>query len=100
MRLDLKPRMTLHRILAGHTAVRQARRALAEQIGQEADATLSAHRDSGKASISVEHSRLDSFVSLNDPGGNAMSIEFGHTDKRSGKHVDGLHALYRAAGLM
>lgn len=100
MRLDLKLPKTLHRILAGHAGVREARRSLASEIGDTAEGILGAHRDTGRASISVEHSRLDSFVSLNDPGGNAMSIEFGHTDKRSGKRVDGVHALYRASGLM
>lgn len=73
--------------------VRLAVSAKAEEGAARARAILGAHRKTGKSSIDVTHGELDSFVNLNDPGGDAMSIEFGRTGARGHGRSQGVHAL-------
>lgn len=68
----------------------------ARPIAARARASLAEHRHTGASKIEVSHSRIDTLISLVDPA--ALSIEFGHTDKRSGRPVEGLYILTRAAG--
>jgi len=51
------------------------------------------HRDTGRLanSLKVERGRVDRRVESDDP--NILSIEYGHTDPRTGHHVAGLHIL-------
>lgn len=62
-----------------------------------AKARADAHRDTGQLaeSLSVQRGRVDRRVESDDP--NIVAIEFGHTDAKSGKHVDGIHLLSGAA---
>jgi hypothetical protein len=84
------------RLIAGLSGVRAFRRKSAEEIGVSARARLAAHRETGGASIVVEHSELDSDVILDDPA--ALSIEFGRgqftrADGRTIGAMEGLHIL-------
>ena len=68
----------------------------ADRIASTATALLAGYRDSGNSRIEIEYDVPDALVNLVDPGGNALAIEFGHRDKRSGKYVEGLYVLTRA----
>ncbi|WP_218030257.1 DUF5403 family protein [Pseudonocardia hydrocarbonoxydans] len=94
---------TINRIVSRLPAVRDAVKDHADQIGRRAEARLAAHRDAGATRVGVDHSgQIDSVVYLDDERGAkaALSIEFGHTDPRTGRHVEGLYVLYGAAGLL
>lgn len=41
--------------------------------------------------LKLRYGRIDWFVNLEDPGGNALSIEYGHKDKKTGKDIPGKH---------
>lgn len=75
-----------------------------DQIGARAESILAAHRKTGAAHIDVHHSETDSYVSLVDETEQetnaipAVAIEYGHTDKRTGEHVEGLYIITKAAG--
>lgn len=81
---------------------RQARpavRVTAEAVGGRARAVLAGHRDTGAASIRVDHGPIDSYVVLDDPA--SLSIEFGRAGytRPDGAYVgpaEGLHVLGRA----
>lgn len=68
----------------------------AKPIAARARAELAAHRDTGAARIEITHGDTDTVVSLVDQA--AESIEFGHTDWRTGRPVEGLHIMRSAAG--
>ncbi len=70
---------------------------VAGDVLDAANARAQAHRDSGQLadSLSVERGRVDRRVESDDP--NILSIEYGHTDVKSGRHVAGLHILSGAA---
>jgi hypothetical protein len=94
---------SIHQIVSRLPEVRDAVKHHADQIGRRAEARLAVHRDTGATRVGVDHSDpVDSVVYLDDTRGQgaALSIEFGHTDPRTGKHVAGLYVLYGAAGLI
>lgn len=64
-----------------------------------ARALLAPHTKSGKTEVTVQHRRVDSLVSLENPKGEiaVLSIEFGWHDGDA--HADGLHILGRAFGI-
>ena len=97
-KVTLKPSKTFNRIVAKQSV--PGIRAEADRIKDRAEARLAEHHRTGKSSISVEHGRIDSFVSLNDKA--AASIEFGHFGGYKGKRkfVPGLYVLHHAAGLI
>lgn len=76
----------------------------AGEIGGRANALLAAHRRTGAAHIDVDTAGVDATVSLvdNTPQDSgalpAVAIEYGHTDKRTGEHVEGLYVITKAAG--
>jgi hypothetical protein len=85
---------SFHRQLARQA--NPATRATAEIIGGRARARLEAHRDTGDASIKVEHGAIDSHVILDDEA--SLSIEFGRAGftRKDGAYVgpaEGLHIL-------
>ena len=91
----------VEKMIAGLPGVRAERRKAAEEIGVKARARLSAHRETGSASITVVHDRLDSDVVLDDPA--SLSIEFGRgeftrSDGRTIGAMEGLHILGGAVG--
>lgn len=80
-------------LIAHLPAVRAVVRAEAQTRAALARALLAAHRVSGRARIEVSRGRTDMVVSLVDPA--ALSIEFGHTDARTGRAVAGLYIMTR-----
>lgn len=79
----------------------------AQEIAHKASRALAPHKahsdrydghSTGNHHVTVTHGDTDSFVNLE--GDAPASLEFGHTDHRSGKHVNGLYILTRAAGLL
>lgn len=65
----------------------------AQTGGLRARAKLVGHRKTGNARIEVEHGSVDSFVSLVDPGGNAVAIEFGRTGAMGRGSSQGIHVI-------
>jgi hypothetical protein len=94
-------------IVARQAGVKAAVRAKGKQIEGEARALFAMHDHPGGASIEgeVAGNGKDYLVSLVDPGGNAVAIEFGRggfTRKSDGRYIgpmEGLHVLGRAAGI-
>jgi uncharacterized protein DUF5403 len=87
------------RRLAASGGVQKAVHAAADEIGARARALLAAHRQTGNASIKVDHSGIDSEVILDDPA--SLSIEFGRGGftRKDGQYVgpaEGLHILARS----
>jgi len=70
---------------------------VADEVLDAAKTRAIAHRDTGRlaSSLKVKRGRVDRRVESDDP--NILSIEYGHTDARTGKQVDGLHILSGAA---
>jgi uncharacterized protein DUF5403 len=70
---------------------------VAAEVLDTAKARAIAHRDTGRLanSLKVKRGRVDRRVESDDP--NILSIEYGHTDPKTGKHVAGLHILSGAA---
>lgn len=70
---------------------------VAGEVLDAAKTRANAHRDTGKLaeSLEVKRGRVDRRVESDDP--NILSIEYGHTDQKTGKHVAGLHILSAAA---
>ena len=86
----------LEELIAGLPGVVEARKDVAEEIGRSAAWNLAHHRETGSASIRVEHDRLDSDVILDDPA--SLSIEFGRgeftrSDGVTVGAMEGLHIL-------
>lgn len=63
----------------------------------KARALFAEHDHPGGARIGKSSGNVDAYVNLDDAGGAAGAIEFGHTTS-SGKPVEGLHVLRRAMG--
>lgn len=86
-------------IVAHLPEVRAEIAAVADARAGVARSLLAPHTKSGKTQVTVQHDRLDSLVSLENPKGLAavMSIEFGRHDGES--NSDGLHILGRTFGL-
>lgn len=94
----------LYEIVVNQPGVGTSTLAVAQKVGAIAEGILAQNRDKGHARIEVEQraKRVDAFVVLNDEAGAkaAAAIEFGHNNKRSGKHVEGVAPLRKAAGLI
>jgi len=76
----------------------------AQDIAGRARGLLAQHRVSGNSSVEIARQSPDAVVSLVDPGGNAMAIEYGRGEyeRDDGVRVgamSGLYILHRAAGL-
>lgn len=86
----LIPDKQMNRTVCKLPGVSRTVKAKAYDIQNTASARLAPHRNTGNAYVDVhrergdQYGRIDWFVSLNDPGGNAMAIEFGH--KASGRY--------------
>lgn len=88
----------MNRVVSRLDETRSAVRQEANTRGSKARADLGSHRRTGRASVSVEHGEVDSFIILEDESTqSAMSIEFGHSWR--GKNVSGLYIITGAAGL-
>ena len=73
----------------------------ANQVADRARADLAGHRDTGASRIEVMQGDVDAHVVMNDTGkGAAISIEFDHIHNFTGRKVEGLYILHRAAGLL
>lgn len=74
----------------------------AESIYKKAQARRAAHYHEGQAEVLLLQGDVDSYVVLDDP--QAMSIELGHDVENqygpTGKHLEGLHIITGAAGLV
>jgi hypothetical protein len=70
---------------------------VAEAVLAAAKARAETHRDSGAlaASLKIRRGRVDRRVESDDPL--ILSKEYGHTDKTTGRHVEGAHVLTGAA---
>jgi Family of unknown function (DUF5403) len=70
---------------------------VAREVLDVARTRAQAHRHTGDFAdnLSIEHGRVDARVESDDP--QALSKEYGHTDPRTGRHVDGTHVLGGAA---
>jgi hypothetical protein len=70
---------------------------VAQRGGAKARAILNAHRDTGASYIEVTRGNdPDSHISLVDPGGDALAIEFGRTGTMGRGTSRGVHALQGA----
>jgi hypothetical protein len=101
MGVYLIPWTPMNYAISGLAGVRAAVKAKAMQIADDAEGRLSAHHypvDTTEATISVTSGKVDSFVNLDDTGGGAMGIEFGHRTQ-DGHQVRGLHIITGAAGI-
>lgn len=69
---------------------------VAQRGAAKARSILARHRDTGASYIDVSRGDTDSFINLNDPGGNALAIEFGRTGTMGKGTSRGVHALQGA----
>lgn len=94
----------LYEIVVNQPGVGATTYAKAQQVGAIASGILATHVDKGHATIDVARGAkgVDAFVKLNDERGDqaAAAIEFGHLNNRSGKWVEGIAPLRKAAGLV
>lgn len=89
-----------HKRLARFDDVQRGVAIKADAIKVTADAYLQAHRKTGDLSIDVDHSGVDSIVSMTSTAEGkvpAISAEVGHRDARTGRYVEGIYVLTRAA---
>jgi hypothetical protein len=97
----------LEKILAVNDGVQAELEARTFEMAVRAEADLLAHRDSGDASIDIEHENVDWYVVLSDERGQkaALSIEYGRAegvDEETGRRIapmEGLFVLHRATHL-
>lgn len=89
----------LNSVIAHLPPVKAEVAAVAEARAAVARSLLAPHSRSGKTTVTVQHDKLDSLVSLENPKGDiaVLSIEFGWHDGEA--HADGLHILGRAFGI-
>jgi hypothetical protein len=94
----------MNRTVARLSTTQKALERKANSIGNVAEGLLQPHRKTGEHHIVVEKNRdvkyghIDYEVQMRGPA--AESVEFGHTDSKSGRPVAGLHIIARAAGLL
>ena len=69
---------------------------IAQRGGAKARAILARHRHTGASFIEVTRGDTDSHISLVDPGGDALAIEFGRTGTMGRGTSRGVHALQGA----
>lgn len=89
-------RKGLDKHLAG--LAKEATHDTAFELGAQAKADLATHRDTGAADIDMDYTPTDAIISLVDPEGAELSIEFGRGEytTKDGRHVgamEGLHIL-------
>ena len=94
MAVTLINERAMNRKLSRLPGVRAAVRSATDELGARATANL--HRDTGNARIEIERDGIDGVVSLVDPAGNALAIEFGAYNVRAQKYVDGQYPLTSA----
>jgi hypothetical protein len=82
----------LNDIVAHEAGVKAVLKTIADGIGSRASATLARHRKTGASQITRSRGALDEYVNLDDAGGAAAAIEFGHVAP-DGRFVPGIHAL-------
>ena len=93
--ITLYPDHVINRKLSRMPGVQAAVKAKATEIHATAAGRLAPHRKTGNAHTELsrhrgdQFGRIDWFVSLVDPGGNAMAIEFGHNNSGRYAHVPG-----------
>lgn len=88
----LLPRKEFNTVIAHLPGVVASVAAKAQEGKGRAEAILARHHKTGATHITVTHGSVDSFVNLEDPGGAAAAIEFGHTTA-GGSAVQGIHAI-------
>lgn len=105
MKVKLKGKKFINNVVSGTDEVQTRIKIETEVIAGKADAILAMHRDNSDAEhhwIDTSYGDKDGYVSLNGPA--PMSLEFGHMlvffGKPTAKYIQGLHILYKAAGLM
>jgi hypothetical protein len=105
MKVRLKGKKFINTVVSHTDEVQGEVKRATEWIESRADAILQAHRDNSDAqhhSISSSMGDTDGYVTMSGPA--PMSLEFGHMlvyfGKPTHKYIQGLHILYRAAGLM
>lgn len=91
-------RNNIGRHIATLPGVNDAVRDEAERRAYKVRSAASAHRNTGAFAASVKvvkasgpHRRQDWLVAINDP--NAISINWGHIDSKTGRPVRGIHAI-------
>lgn len=93
----------LYEIVVNQPGVGATTYGQAQRVGRIAEMILAGHKDKGHARIEVTRGNkgVDAFVYLNDDRGAkaAAAIEYGHTNNRTGKRVEGIAPLRKAAGL-
>lgn len=87
----------IEKALASQPEVRAELKAQRDVIYAKARALFAQHDHPRGARITKASGRVDYYVCLDDEGGAAAAIEYGHTTK-DGKAVEGLHVLRRAMG--
>lgn len=95
---------TANQRVARMKEVKKAVNDRAKVLGARARTLLASHRDTGSARITVTRGKVDSWVSLEDPNGNALAIEYGRaagtsSSGRSYGAMQGLYILHRTIGL-
>lgn len=86
-------------IFAHLPGVRRYVRETTNSVAGRARAILTRSRDTGESRIEVSYGTTDGFVTLHDPHGGALAIEYGHVDRRTGRFIPGARPLRGAIGL-
>lgn len=86
-------------IFAHLPGVRRYVRKTTQDVAERARAILARRRDTGESRIEASFGTTDGFVTLHDPNGGALAIEYGHVDRRTGRFVPGARPLRGAIGM-
>lgn len=103
-RVTLIGRKPINKIVSADDKVQRAVGRNARLIKGRAEALLAGHRQTGEHQIEMQknydedYGYLDYEISL--VGEAALSVEFGHIHNFSGRWVNGLYIITRAAGLI
>lgn len=89
------PERRANKLLANLPGVQTALDRNARRMEGTARGLLSQHRKSGAHQIETTRGKVDRFVAMVGPG--AVGLEKGHIDARTGRYIDGLHVIERAA---
>lgn len=105
MKVKLKGKKFINTVVSGTDEVQNKVKIETEVIASKAMFNLARHWDNSDAEhhwIDTSYGSRDGYVSLIGPA--PMSLEFGHMlvffGKPTAQYIQGLHILYRAAGLM
>lgn len=91
MKVYLKPERAVNRLASREPETQAALKQAAAEIAAKARANLAAHRETGRHVITTTKGVVDHYINLEGPS--AVSVEFGHHDKRTGKWVEGIRVL-------